>query len=351
MTKQTTTIKAYEFTTPKFAGDVQYEYTYDYEVIDLLLKSIMKLQKSIRKYKNDTVSINLGDYRDSTEPNYVEGYFITARHGVRRSQIDVETQEEVGTIERIHGVEYNVHFMIDKCSGLLLIQEDFNKVFSRKLLHTFLHLHKNLIYPYIEKFNQLNSQHPFVIHKRSSYRLQTLPPIDFMDKLKEFTKIKSAILTLDHTTNKKAVDVSKMLDEELEENEIEEYDMEIKIKNKTGRAMVSVFEKYFESVIEQQKYDSYAIEGELNNGKTKRITPDTITRDFYGKVEYNINGEPSTDDLFNRMIEIIKQENPLIGKGGTPNIIAVGEDADVQGQIQKIISERNQDTGSQEQTN
>lgn len=350
MTKKVTTIKAYEFTTPKFAGDKQYEHTYDYEVIDILLKSILKLDKSIRKYKNDTVSINLGNYTESKDSNYVEGYFITARHGVRRSQIDIETQEEIGIIERIHGVENYVHFMIDKCTGLILIQEDFNRVFSRQLLHTFLHSHKDLIYPYIDKFNKLNNEHPFVIHKRSCYRLQTLPPIEFMDKLKEFTKVKSAILTLDYTTDKKAVDVSEILDDELKENDIEEYDMEIKIKNKTGKSMVRVFEKYFESIIEQQKYDSYAIEGELNNGKTKKITPDTITRDFFAKVEYNINGAPSTDDIFKRMIQVIKQENPLAGKGGTPNIIPVGDDANVKKQIQEIISERNQNTGGQEQT-
>lgn len=350
MAKRTTTIKAYNFTTPKFAGKKQFESTFDYEVLETLFKSIMKLNKSARKYKDETVSLNLGSYTESDDANFIEGYFITARHGVRRSQIDVNTQAEVGVLERIHGVEANVHFMLDKQTGLILVNEDFNKVFNRKLLHTFLQSHRKIIYPYIDEFNKLNKDHPFVIHKRSSYRLQTLPPINFMDKLKEFAEIKSAILTLDHTTEKRDIDVSEILDKELEENDIEEYDMEIKIKNKTGRSMVKTFEKYFEAIIEQQKYDSYAIEGKLKNGKTKKISPDTITRDFFAKVEYNINGEPSSDDIYSRMTEIMKTENPLDGKGGTPNIIPVGEDANVKKQIQKVISERNDNQGSQEKT-
>ncbi|MTW85638.1 hypothetical protein F3157_08175 [Virgibacillus dakarensis] len=349
VTVNTTTIKAYEFTTPKFAGDIQYEHTYDNEILDLLFSSILQLNKANRKYKNDTVSLNLGDFKQSSA-NIMEGYFITARHGVRRSQIDIDTQEEVGTIESYHGVEYKVYFMIDRITGLLLVQDDFNKVFSRKLLLSFLHTHKDIIYPYIEKFNELNSGNPFVIHKRSCYRLQTLPPINFMDKLREFTTVKSAVLTLDHSTEKSQVDVSQKLDEELEDNEIEDYDLEIKIKNKTGRSMVRTFERYFESIIEQQKYDSYAIEGVLANGKTKRITPDTITRDFFAQVRYNANGEASMDDIFGRMTDIINNENPLRDKGGTPNIIPVGENSDVESAIQRKITSRNQNTEDQQQT-
>ncbi len=171
-----------------------------------------------------------------------------------------------------------------------------------------------------------------------------------MDKLKDFTQIKSAILTLDSTTNKKKIDVSKMLDDELEENDIEEYDLEIKIKNSTRLSMVKVFEKYFKSIIEQQKYDSYAIEGLLENGRSKRITPDTITRDFYTDVWVNSNGIPSIEDIYTKMNNIIYKENPLNGKGGTPNIIPVGEDLDVELAIQEEITKRNQDKTGKEQT-
>lgn len=348
-TTKTTTLRGYEFCTPKFAGDRQFEKVYDCELLDLLFKSILRLDKSIRKYANDTVSINLGGFQQSNDANIVEGHFITARHGVRRSQIDIPTQEEVGTIEVFHGVENNVYFMIDRRTGLLLVQEDFNKVFTRKLLQTFIHSHKNIIYPYIEEFNKLNSEAPLTIHKRSCYRLTTLPPINFMEQLREFSKVKSAILTLDSTTEKRGVDVSQILDQELEDNEICDYDLEIKIKNKTGSSLVRVFQRYFEAIIEQQKYDSYAIEGELENGKSKKITPDTITRDYYGEIRYNSNGEASSEDIFSRMTRIITYENPL-QKNGTPNITPVGENRDVNMAIQEEISKRNQNSIGQQET-
>ncbi|WP_260511254.1 hypothetical protein [Priestia megaterium] len=344
------TIKGYELCTPKFGGDIQYEHVYDYELIDILFKSILKLEKRKRKYKNDTVSINLGSFKQSNDANIVEGYFITARHGRRQTQIDIDTQDEVGTIEKNHGVENKVYFAIDYRTGLLLVQEDFNKVFTRKLLHTFLHSHKELIYPYIDEYNKINNPNGLKIHKRSCYRLVNLKPIDFLEKLKEFRKIKSATLTLDSTTEKKRVDVSKMLDSELETNGIDEYDLEIKIKNKSGRTMVSVFEKYFESIIEQQKYDSYAIEGELENGKQKKITPDTITRDFFAQINHNTNGEPSMEDIFNEMTKIISKNNLLEGKSSTPNSTMVGENKDVEMAIEERISQRNEDTADQQKT-
>lgn len=347
---KTVTIKAYELTTPKFAGDIQHENTYDNEIIDLLFKSIMELEKGKRKYMNDTVSLNLGSFKQSVDAHIVEGHFITARHGIRRSHIDVNTQEEIGIIDIHHGVEAIVYFMIDRNTGLLLVQDDFNKVFSRTLLLSFLYMHKSIIYPYIEKFNKLNTKKPLVIHKRSCYRLQTLPPINFMEKLKEFKRIKSAILTLDNPPERVNNDVSDKLDEELEQNDIEEYDLEIKIKNKSNSSTVRAFEKYFTSIIEQQKYDSYAIEGILENGKSKKITPDTITRDFYAEVKFNDNGYPSIDDIYNRMINIIKTENPIFRKGGTPNIIPVGEDENVKMEITKEIKQRNEIEASTEKT-
>jgi hypothetical protein len=350
MTEKDITIKGYELCTPKFGGTIQYEHVYDYEIIDILFKTILKLEKANRKYKNDTVSINLGDFKQSNDANMVEGHFITARHGKKQIQIDIDTQDEIGTIEKHHGVENKVYFMIDRRTGLLLVQEDFNKVFTRKLLHTFLHSHKDLIYPYIDEYNKINKKSGLIIHKRSCYRLINLKPINFLEKLKEFRKIKTATLTLDSTTEKGKVDISQMLDNELDTNGIDEYDLEIKIKNKSGRNMVSVFEKYFQSIIEQQKYDSYSIEGELENGKQKKITPDTITRDFYSKVNHNTNGEPSMDDTFNQMSRIISNNNPLRGKTSTPNSTMVGENIDVEMAIDKKILQREEDTTGQQQT-
>lgn len=343
-------IRGYELTTPKFGGDIQYENVYDYELIELLLNSILKLDKPKRMYKNETVMISLGDLRQSEDAAIVEGYFVTARHGRKQVSIDIDTGEEVATIEKHHGVENSVHFTICRNTGLLLVQEDFNKVFSRKLLHTFLHSHKNIIHPYIDYFNRINKANNLIIHRRSCYRLLTLQPIDFFESLRDFRTVKSAILTLDSTTRKKNIDVSQVLDTELENNGIGEYELEIKIKNKTGRNLVNVFERYFEALIIQQKYDSYAIEGILNNGKSKKITPDTITREFFVDVEYNINGIPSMSDVLNGMIRIIKQQNPINEyKGSTPNAIMVGEDESVQSAIQKEIEVRNQDTSSQEE--
>lgn len=347
--KKTIIIKGYELSTPKFGGDKQFEEVYDYELIDTLFNAILRLNKSERKYKNDTDSINLGAYGQSEDANIMEGYFLTAKHGMKRTQIDIDSQAEVGTIPRNHGIENKVYFMVDRRTGLLLVQQDFNRVFNRKLLHTFIHYHKSLIYPYIEKYNKVNKENKLEIHKRSCYRLKTLAPIDFFKKLNEFRHIKSAILTLDNTTEKDEVDVSKILDKELDDNGIGEYDLEIKIKNKSPMGMVRVFEKYFETVMEQQKYDSYAIEGVLHNGVTKKISPDTLTRDFFADVEFNLNGEPSMSQVYSGMVNVIQYENPLKGKGPTPNSILVGEDRDVEKAIQELIDKRNQDTSSKEQ--
>lgn len=313
---------------------------YNHELMDTFLKSILLLDIDKRKFKNEEVTLNLVEYKQSSNVNIMEGVFTTARHGISKITINVETQEEMNTIEYYEGVKNEIHFTLDKKKGLLLVQEDkLNHVFSRTVLKSFLYSHRQLIFPYIDEFNKKNLYKEASLYKRGFYSINSLPPIDFMEKLKEFKSIKSGILYINSSEKKSPNnDVIEKLEEELNDNEINEFDIEVKIKNKSPLGMVKTFEKYFNKMIDIQKYDDYAIEGVTKAGATKKITPDSITREFDIEVNVNVNGLSSLDDIFKGMENIILYNNPLVDKEEFDQSFFIKDDISVQKKIQEIAN-------------
>lgn len=336
-------IKAFELVTPKIGKDTYYRNIFDYEMIDILFQSMLGINKMDRKYIDSNNSFNLGGYGQSHDADITEGYFLTARYGLEQDQIDIKTQQNVGKVPETNGLEAEVHFMIDRKTGLLLVQEDHNKVFNKKILGQFMRLHKSLIYPYVAKFNEINSQSNLVIHKNSMFQVVSLPPKDFFEQLAEMDRITHATVKLDENTDKGSKDVSRILDDELNENGIEEYALELKIQNKSGRAMVSTFKKYFERIRELQLYDSFSVQGRLRkNGREVTINQNSITRDFEVEVSCNSKGVISMQDVHNEMTNIIKNENPISAQKNNINWVMVGDNKDVKEAIQSKIAEYNE---------
>ncbi|WP_445478003.1 hypothetical protein ACULLL_16715 [Lysinibacillus irui] len=345
-------IKGFEISNDITLNDtLKHGFYYNHELMDLFLNSILLLDLDKRKYKNDEVTLNLVEYKQSSNINVMEGIFTTARHGIRKTTINIETQEEMNTIEHYEGVKNEIHFTLDKKKGLLLVQEDKqNHVFSRSILKSFLYSHRHLIYPYIEEFNRKNLANKASLYKRGFYSINSLPPIDFIEKLNEFKTIKSGILYINSSENNQGNnDVIQKLEEELNDHEINEYDIEMKIKNKSPYGMVKTFEKYFNRMMEIQKYDDYAIEGVTKSGATKKITPDSITREFDIEVQVNSKGIPNLDDIFNGMESIILHKNPLVDKEEFDQLFFIKDDTSVQKKIQEIANAINKPEETQEE--
>lgn len=343
--KEKIKFKAFELKTPITVGNTQYNNTYNYQVIDILFQNILKVPKDQRKYKNNEVTFNLLKYKQSDNTHIMQGIFSTARHGEVKETINTETQEVI--IEKeilpIEGVKNEIIFTIDKRSGLLLIQEDkLNHVISRSILKLFINKHRSLIYPYIEQFNNEHLVKKATLSKRPFYTLTTLPPIDFFEKLKEFKSIKSGILYINKSEKTEPTDVIKGLEEELNDYEITDYDVEIKIKNKSPLGIKKAFEQYFKQVKELQKYDSYAIEGVTKVGSVKKITPDTFTREFEVLIEKNSSGLLNQIQIVEEMQKIINSKaNPLYNdeKENTfSSTYLLKEVSDIQNEIDKILS-------------
>ena len=163
-------------------------------------------------------------------------------------------------------------------------------------------------------------------------------------------RITHATVKLNENTDKASKDVSRILDDELNNSGIEEYALELKIQNKSGRAMVSTFKRYFERIRELQLYDSFSVKGRLRkNGREVTINQNSITRDFEVEVSCNSKGIISIQDVYDEMTNIIKNENPVSSLKSNINWAMVGDNEDVKEAIQSKIVERNKGENSSEQ--
>lgn len=322
--------------------------TYNHQLFDFLFRNILKLNKEKRKFKNDEVTLNLSEYKQSNHTHIMQGVFTTARHGELKQTININTQKEIieKEIQPVEGVKNEIRFTLDKRNGLILIQEDkTNHVISRNILKSFIYQHRNLVYPYIDKINNKNKNSKFCISKRSFYSIASLPPVDFFEKLKEFKSIKSASLFINSSERDNPIDVVAALENELNENNLHDFNLEIKIKNKSPLGMVKTFKKYFEKISELQKYDSYAIEGKTEAGSTKKITPDSYTREFESVVKRNGKGLFNEEQLIEAMQKVINSEdNPLLDSKNTfdSNLLLKGDDLEiVQKEAEELIESAN----------
>lgn len=116
--------KGFEITNAFETNDTLYPISYNPELMDLFFNSILLIDLDKRKYVNDEISFNLLDYRKTSNVNIMSGIFSTARHGVVKHTIDIETQVEIQEITPKEGVKNEIQFTLDKRTGLILIQED-----------------------------------------------------------------------------------------------------------------------------------------------------------------------------------------------------------------------------------
>lgn len=314
METRPTTIYGYDLTTPKFKGKSYDIDRFDFELLEYFFTRILtEIPIKERAYKDKSRMINLISFKQSDDANLYEGVFITARYGKEQEILDIFEQIAAGTKPRNHGVKNDVNFIVDKRTGLLLLEKDSERVASRDMIKKFLTYHRDLMLDYREAFNAQFD--PAKIHKRSFLKISSLPPKSFFEEIHEFSSIKDAYYYLDiseqRSTNNEASNLMYLYSQ-ANENEMKGITrVKISFENTIPKNSIRGVEAYFKKLFEAQYFDGFGVTGKLESGRTKTIELENIQRAFDVKVEYNENGLPSLSDLIEQMSDIALYDNPL----------------------------------------
>ncbi|MFC5587533.1 hypothetical protein ACFPRA_01250 [Sporosarcina soli] len=308
------TIYGYELITPKFENKSYDANRFDFELLANFFSSIInEIPLKERAFRDKNRMINLVSFNQSNDANLWEGVFTSARYGKEQVMIDVPQQIEKGIKPKDQGAKNEVHFLVDRRTGLLLLEKDSERVAGREIIKKFIRYHRSLIEPYLVAFNKQFD--PVKIHRNSFLKIASLPNRTFFEEIKEFASIKEAYYYLDiserpSTSN----EVSNLL--YLENKAVEGglkgvTRVKISFENEVKRGSVSGVEAYFKKLFEQQYFDGFGVSGKLDSGRQRNIELENIQRAFDISVEYNENGLPSLKDLLNEMSRIALLDNPL----------------------------------------
>ena len=306
-------IQAYEILTSKFLGKSYDPDRYDHEQVEYLLNKITKLSMKDRAFHRDNKVLNLLSCKDSNDQDFMEGVFSTARYGQDEEIIDVIEQNVTGNKPKNHGVKNELHFLLDKRTGLLLIQKDKNHVISKDMLHKYFHFHFGLAENYREKFNEINPDIKIV--KNSYMKVTTILSEEFFNEIEKFAMIKEAFVIKDIESDDITNEGIQFLKDQAEENGVGNFQqMKISYMNNVKKSGIKHVKQFFKKLYEEEKYDNLGVTGRLETGKGKTLTMAKIPQGYDFKVTFNENGIPSISEIHENMIKIAKKNNPIANK-------------------------------------
>lgn len=308
------TILGYELTTPKFTGDSYDINRFDFELVNYFFNKIISdVTLKERAFKKNNKMINLVSFKQSEDANLYEGSFITARYGKEQDIIDIFEQVETGKKPKNHGVKNEVNFLMDRKTGLLLVEKDSERVASRDFIYRFIRHHKDLIEDYLIEFNKQFD--PIKIHSRSFLKVISLPSRTFFEEIKEFATVKDAYyyLDIDKIENKsnEASNVLYLYDKAKENGMHGINRVKVSFESTVKKSSVRGMSNYFKKLFESQYFDGIGVKGQLHSGRQRTIEMENIQRAFDIEVEYNENGLPSLSDMMTGMTEIVLKDNPV----------------------------------------
>ncbi|GIP61930.1 hypothetical protein J32TS6_04850 [Virgibacillus pantothenticus] len=308
------TILGYELTTPKFTGDSYDIDRFDFETLYYFFNKIINyVPLKERAFKKYNKMINLISFNQTEDANLYEGVFITARYGKEQEIIDILEQVGTGLKPKNHGVKNEVHFLIDRRTGLLLLEKDAENVAGKNFIYRFIRYHKNLIEDYQTVFNKQFD--PLKIHKNNFLKVISLPPKTFFEEIKEFATVKEAYYFLDidklELKSNEASNVMYLYDKAKENGMNGMNRVKVSFENTIKKSSVRGIQNYFKKLFESQNFDGIGVKGKLHSGRYRTIELENIQRAFDIEVEYNENGLPSLSDITNGMTEIVLKDNPI----------------------------------------
>lgn len=295
---------------------------YDHEFLKVYFEELLKKGSIEIKRKLDGSSITLLEYSENDISSFGFGKLVVFKTGKTQRILDEENLGDAGLKEKDQGLENEIYFVINKLTGIILVERDYDKIVKGKLLNALLYHNKRLMYDYIEEFNSKNfdstNGNRIEIYKNKIVHVNPLPSQELFDELENFSRIKR-------------FKIVKRVHEEAPirdgiggcAQEIESILNSASLKADLGQNVVSV--EYFidergeglkkenarellQNIYASSYFEDFIIAGADQNKRPRIITSDTVTKKFFIDMEIDVEGhyfEPSK--LFINLVEELQR--------------------------------------------
>jgi len=300
-------ISGYRIITPKYRKmKVLSKENFEFDILEYWLYSVMKLKQKAKTYSFPIKNSNGKKimYLDSIITNnkkYLFGKFKTGSYGTTQEFYNRFNNNRTYEKTMNETSDDDVFFYLYKSTGVFLIGRDPNHAINISSIKKYFSKYEFLIEPFRLKFNLVNDKGP-QIYKNRMITVQSLPPIDFFEEINNMSKIKEASFVIDKDSASDTFGILKEL-KSLDNNRgVKEKDVEIEIslKNVSGKKLVREFEKLFTLMNADEKFDDLRIVGQHNTGNMRTIRNNMPIRTFEFNVDYGSKIYPINDSEVER---------------------------------------------------
>lgn len=261
-------------------------------------------------------SQNLGDrfifleqFNDNYHDEFYSGWFISARYGESPNWIDSNTLVRRPNDKKTsEGEENRTYFVLEKKTGLFLLQSDNKRIATGKAVDEYLRSKIETFGDYIREYNRLR-QGSLMTSKEIFIQLDYSINTTFMKEVNLLARIKKTTIQCDITK----VDENPVVDAISNHLEgVEGYDeIEFSVVNKQRKMGIGSIEKFMEDLYDRQLYRNIIVTGTTSFGRPKTISWGNHAKKYEVKAQINSNGLVYQDDIINQLIQLGLRENPL----------------------------------------
>lgn len=249
--------------------------------------------------------IFLEQFDDDYHNNYYSGWFISARYGEIPDWIDARTMVRRANNKRItEGEENRTYFVLEKATGLLLLQSDNKRIATGAAVDNYLRSKIDGFESYINSYNRRNVRR-LMINKGTFIQLDYSIDTTFMEEVRRLARIKKTTIQC-AVANARQNNVVTAISNQL--NGVDKYDeVEFSIVNKERRMGVRGIETFLENLQDRELYRNVIVQGTTTMGRPKTISWENHAKKYEVKVQINTNGLVYQDDMINQLIELATQ--------------------------------------------
>ncbi|ARK23259.1 hypothetical protein SporoP37_00185 [Sporosarcina sp. P37] len=276
---------------------------YDSDFFEEFLRLVIESDAS--KHLDGTNYFHLVSLQQSSDAEILEGKIHTTKYGTLSEIIDTHTDAIVNTLEPRQGVKNEINFVINRESGLFLIQNDPFRIFSRNFFFDFLKNRDYLAEDLVTEFNEKNSAHS--LYKEHIFTLLTIHDQGFYEQLAKIQNIKSVSV---NTIVEKA-DVNSALSHFTKNDASKEdylnnvTEMTYTFKNTIRSNGISQVKKFVQNALDLEKIDSILAKGRAE-GKDLKAEFKIKPQSYPIKTTKNSNGILDQSKIITQMVDLAK---------------------------------------------
>lgn len=309
-------IYAFKISTPvtNIETDTMNPHIFIRDLFETFLNRIQTQNQNIKALTDDGKFFDLHSFSQSDDADFVEGVFHTTRYGTQNDIIEIATKAIQGQVLPSQGVKYDVHFVLCRRTGLLLVESDPYRVATRNTIDKYLSKKQTLMTDYIQDYNRRNR--PQFIYDSMIFTIENVMDEGFYDQLAEITRIKEVSGYMEVNENDQNEAVSRFKREAAGEdhNITEVTEFKISLLNSVRNSGLKHVRRFIQNSLDLEKFSRFEVAGYDSMSRKRIATFNVKPVSFYVNVEVNENGLINSGQLLNEMVNIAKYDNPFLGE-------------------------------------